>query len=146
MPYARRVGDATQPMEARDTLGGCSQASSASVGSPAGNCNYGPMVVSVYIESGGRRCFAGAVEWPGWCRSGKDEASALEALLSYLPRYRQALGAAARGLDSPAAVTDFDVVEGLKGDSGTDFGTPAVSPAADERPIDGAELRRQLRI
>jgi len=39
----------------------------------------------VYLESGSRRTFAGAIDWPGWCRSGRDEASALEALLSYGP-------------------------------------------------------------
>jgi hypothetical protein len=41
----------------------------------------------VYVETGAKRAFACAVEWPGWCRGGRDEASALEAMLDYAPRY-----------------------------------------------------------
>jgi len=33
--------------------------------------------IPVYIESGAKKVFACAVDFPGWCRSGKDEASAL---------------------------------------------------------------------
>src|SRR2546428_265237 len=36
---------------------------------------------------GSNRVFACAYDWPGWCRSGKDEASALAALATYAPRY-----------------------------------------------------------
>ncbi|MGH2773763.1 MAG: hypothetical protein ACRDIU_11590 [Actinomycetota bacterium] len=36
--------------------------------------------VKVFVENGSKRVFAGAVDWPGWCRSGKDEQEALEAL------------------------------------------------------------------
>ena len=31
----------------------------------------------VYLETGKKRTFAGAIDCPGWCRSGRDEASAL---------------------------------------------------------------------
>jgi hypothetical protein len=34
----------------------------------------------VYPEVGSRRTFAGALDWPGWCRSGRKEELALEAL------------------------------------------------------------------
>jgi len=44
--------------------------------------------VDVYLEAGARKTFACAVDWPGWCRSGRDEAQALEALASYADRYR----------------------------------------------------------
>jgi len=47
----------------------------------------------VYLETGQKRVFAAAVDWPGWCRSGRDEASALQALCDYaratLAFYRQ---------------------------------------------------------
>ena len=103
-------------------------------------------MISVYVESGSRRCFAGAVEWPGWCRSGRDEPSALEALLDYLPRYRRAVGSLSRGLPSLRGDAELDVVERLAGGSTTDFGAPGVAPAADDRPIGGDELSRQLGI
>jgi hypothetical protein len=41
----------------------------------------------VYIESGNKRVFACAFDWPGWCRSAKDEAGALDALAAYASRY-----------------------------------------------------------
>ena len=47
--------------------------------------------IDIYVESGKKRTFAGAIEWPGWCRSGRDEASALQALFEYGPRYARAL-------------------------------------------------------
>jgi hypothetical protein len=36
--------------------------------------------LDVYVETGAKRTFAGAVDWPGWCRSGRDEEAAIEAL------------------------------------------------------------------
>ena len=47
--------------------------------------------VKVYVETGAKRTFAGAIDWPGWCRSGKDETSALQALFDYGPRYADVL-------------------------------------------------------
>ena len=37
-------------------------------------------MIEVYIETGQKKVFAGAVAWPGWSRSGKSEAEALQAL------------------------------------------------------------------
>jgi hypothetical protein len=37
----------------------------------------------VYLEVGAKRVFACSVDWPGWCRSGRDEATALQVLLDY---------------------------------------------------------------
>jgi hypothetical protein len=44
-------------------------------------------MTDVYLELGAKRVFAGAIEWPGWCRSAKTEEQALEALVTYAPRY-----------------------------------------------------------
>ncbi len=41
----------------------------------------------VYLEIGKKRTIAGAIEWPGWCRVGRDEDTALQALFDYGPRY-----------------------------------------------------------
>ena len=101
------------------------------------------MVLAVYLEVGPKRTFAGAIEWPGWCRIGRGEEEALDALLVYAPRYATVVEAA--GLTAPSS-KDLDVVERVKGGAGTDFGAPSVAPAADERRLDAAELDRQSRL
>ena len=98
--------------------------------------------MDTYLEVGQTKIFASAIEWPGWARSGKDEASALQALLEAGPRYGRVVGRSRLGFRAPDEVSDFVVVERLKGDSATDFGVPGVAPAADERPVDEAELKR----
>lgn len=102
--------------------------------------------VEVYLEIGRTRAFAGALAWPGWCRSGADAESALRALLDYAPRYRASLGAAARGFKPPRDVSGFEVVERLKGNSSTDFGAPGQIPAYDAEPPGAAELKRLVAL
>jgi hypothetical protein len=75
----------------------------------------------VYLELGARRVFASAADWPGWCRSGKDEKAALEALAAAAPRYGL-VAKAARIAFAPAA--GFVVVERLPGNATTDYGAP----------------------
>ena len=101
-----------------------------------------PMKISVYLGIGSKRTFAGGLEWPGWCRGGKDEASALQALLDYAPRYAAAMRPARLGFQPPDAISAFTVAERLRGDSTTDFGAPGCIPARDADPVDEAELRR----
>ncbi|MDQ2805963.1 MAG: hypothetical protein M3Z04_03430, partial [Chloroflexota bacterium] len=99
-------------------------------------------VITVYLEVGTKRTLAGACDWPGWCRGGRDEAGALHALLAYGPRYARVLHAAGLHFDAPTAVADFNVTERLAGKAGTDFGAPDVAPAGDGAPVDAAELGR----
>jgi hypothetical protein len=96
----------------------------------------------VYVEIGSKRVFAGALDWPGWCRSGRDEPAALEALIAYGPRYARAIGAVDLGLDLPTAASDLVVDERLEGSNTTDFGAPAAVPVADAMPIDDEVLAR----
>jgi len=98
--------------------------------------------MQIYLEVGKRWVFAGALDWPGWCRRGRDEAEALAALLAYRTRYRTALGRRARGLPDPRGVRALKVAERLPGDPTTDFGVPGKAPAFDARPLQAAELRR----
>jgi len=100
-----------------------------------------PSAIDVYLEVGTKRAFAGALDWPGWCRSGRDEEAALEALAAYGQRYRKALGQKARGFTAPADASSFNVAECLKGDRSTDFGVPGKAPSSDERPIEANELK-----
>ena len=53
-----------------------------------------PTSIPVYLEVGARRTFAGALDWPGWCRSGRDETAALAALVAYGGRYQRAIRSA----------------------------------------------------
>jgi hypothetical protein len=98
--------------------------------------------IDVYLEIGSKRTVAGVLDWPGWCRVGRDESSALQALLDYAPRYARAVRAASPRFHAPTDTTQFVVTERLKGNMTTDFGVPAIAPAADARPITTAELER----
>jgi hypothetical protein len=99
-----------------------------------------PTKIKVYLEAGKKRVFAGAIEWPGWCRSGQEEASALQALLDYGPRYTKALREVSLDFEPPVDRSAFQVVEKVQGNSTTDFGAPAIAPASDSKPLSGKEL------
>jgi hypothetical protein len=90
---------------------------------------------AVYYEVGSKRVFAGAVDWPGWGRFGKDEESALDALLAYEPRYAAAVPLHVRG-GAP------HVVGRVRGGASTDFGAPEAYAPGDEEPVDGVEAGR----
>jgi hypothetical protein len=90
------------------------------------------MRTPVYIEAGSRRVFACSLAWPGWCRSGKGEEAALEALEEYASRYAPV--AAAAGLALPRRFA-FEVVERLPATATTDFGAPGEVPEADRKPL-----------
>jgi hypothetical protein len=98
--------------------------------------------VDVYLEETRRRTFACAVEWRGWCRAGKTEDEALDALIEYGPRYKTALGKAAADLDLPLDRSDLKVVARLPGNPTTEFGAPGVVPDMDRVPTTAAELER----
>jgi hypothetical protein len=96
----------------------------------------------VYLEIGTKRTFAGATDWPGWCRSGRDENSALRALFDYGPRYARALNVAGLEFRTPVDEAVFMVSERLDGNGTTDFGAPGIPPACDQRAVDETELLR----
>jgi hypothetical protein len=56
--------------------------------------------IEVFIESGSRRVFASALDWPRWARRAKTEELALDALADYLPRYAEIVRLA--GLTPPS--------------------------------------------
>jgi hypothetical protein len=88
----------------------------------------------VYLETGKQRVFACALDWPGWCRSGPTEESALDALAAYAPRY--AVVAKAARMKFPRGVADsFRVVERLPGSASTDFGVPEQFATSDTNPL-----------
>jgi hypothetical protein len=101
------------------------------------------MPVETYLEVGAKRVFAGALDWPGWCRSARNEEDALEALLAYARRYAGVLKGSGVRFTPPAKTSTLEVVERLKGDATTDFGAPSIAPKADARSIDRRWLARQ---
>ena len=94
----------------------------------------------VGLEVGRRRTFASALEWPGWSRSGRDEESALESLLSYAPRLRPVVALA--GLELGSDLGPVEIVERVEGNATTDFGAPAGQFARDAGPIERGEWDR----
>ncbi len=99
-------------------------------------------MVDVYLESGSKRVFAGALYWPGWCRSAKDPDGALQALVDYGPRYAKVLRRRKIPFKSPKDVSALEVVERLKGDATTDFGAPGTPPRSDAKAIDKWQLAK----
>jgi hypothetical protein len=99
----------------------------------------------VVVEVGTKRAFASAVDWPGWCRSGKDEALALEALASYLPRY--ATIASAAGVTLPRTAADkLQVIERVPGSATTDYGAPGTPARVDSEPMSRAQVDRMCAL
>jgi hypothetical protein len=98
--------------------------------------------IEVYLEIGQTRTFAVALDWPGWCRSGRDEASALQLLCDYGPRYARVLQATPLGFRAPSEVSDLAVVERVAGNATTDFGAPSLALPRDTLPVEPTELQR----
>lgn len=95
-----------------------------------------PTTIPVYLELGRSWTFACALDWPGWCRRGKGEQAALEALKSYAGRYAAVIGPSF----TPA---EFQVVGRLPGNATTDFGAPDSKGPWDDQPLAGVEADRQ---
>lgn len=97
----------------------------------------------MYIEAAPKRVFACAVEWPGWCRAGRTEELALDALGAYAARYAPI---ARRAGLAPPAPLGFTVVRRVPGTPTTEFGAPDVKLPDDGRRIAAAELDRLLAL
>ena len=91
--------------------------------------------IKIFIEEGKKKTFAGAVDWPGWCRWGKDEQGALQSLLDYGPRYAQVLAGRDLVFSPPKDAGQFEVAERQPGNITTDFGAPDAILESDHRPL-----------
>lgn len=101
--------------------------------------------IRVYLEITPKRTFAGALDWPGWCRSGKTVEAALETLAAYEARYRDAIAAAGVG-PAPGAGAEVDIVARVEGDATTAFGAPGIIIDVDREPTDLAAGNRLAAI
>ena len=97
--------------------------------------------IPIYLEIGAKRCFACSIEWPGWCRSGKTEEEALEALTVVAPRYAEVARRAGRRFPNIER-EHFEVVERIEGNATTDFGAPGKVAKADYESFDRNRANR----
>ncbi len=67
-------------------------------------------------------------------------------MAEYGSRYERAIQDARLRFEPPADATEFSIVERVKGNATTDFGSPGIPPAADAKPMTAAELRRSAAI
>jgi len=105
-----------------------------------------PRRITAGLEATPKQAVASALDWPGWCRAGRDEDAALKALASYAGRYAAVAGHT--GVSFPATVT-FDVVERVPGGPATAFAAPEcrrpfpqVTVQADRATVTPAAARR----
>ena len=99
-------------------------------------------MIDVMLERGVKRVFAVAIAWPGWARAGKTDEAALEALVSYGPRYAAALRGTRLGFARPGDVAGVRAVATARGTATTDFGAPDVPAPADDDDVGANDLKR----
>jgi hypothetical protein len=102
--------------------------------------------MNIYIESGAKKVFACAVDWPGWSRSGRDEKSALKTLFDYRLRYAKVMYEAVNEFQVPGDSSGFVVIARYKGNATTDFGSPGVVPDTDQGPLEVMEFIQNQKI
>jgi len=93
-----------------------------------------------------RRVFAQVLSWIGWCRSGKDEATALNELVTTGTRYGQVAARAVLPFVAPTSLDEFEVVERIPGTTTTDFGAPSVLLTADQAHLEDGDIERLVRL
>jgi hypothetical protein len=102
--------------------------------------------IKAYLELGKKRSFACAVDWPGWCRNGRNEDSALMALFEFGARYAQVLHNTDFDFQIPTEPGLFDVIERIEGNATTDFGAPAITSDADRIKLSESDFTRQVSL
>ncbi|HUQ42102.1 MAG TPA: hypothetical protein VM052_06355 [Candidatus Limnocylindrales bacterium] len=102
--------------------------------------------IAIYIEAGAKRTFACALDWPGWARSGRDEESAIAALVESAARYARIVARTRLGFVVPSTPSGLRVTERVRGDATTDFGAPSAFPRSDGKPVSDGELARIGRL
>ena len=102
--------------------------------------------INVFVESGKRKTFVGAIDRPGWVRWGRDEATAMASLLAYGPRYAGILNAVGIQFQPPATAASFHVLERHQGNATTDFGAHDIILDCDSELVNQVDFQRWLDI
>jgi hypothetical protein len=100
----------------------------------------------IYLEVGQKKVFAVAVDWPGWCRFGPDEETAVQKLIEVAPRYAGIAGQARLAFAEPQSASQLKVIAHLEGNTTTDFGAPDGQLPDDWAPLAADELARYEKL
>jgi hypothetical protein len=100
--------------------------------------------IRVLVEITARKTFVSALDWPGLSRAGRDEPTAIEALLAAAPRYAQVAHAAGEAFETDDLAVEVE--ERHDGDATTAFGAPSIVADADRRPVTAGEASRLAAI
>ncbi|WP_225154169.1 hypothetical protein, partial [Bradyrhizobium sp. NBAIM08] len=101
--------------------------------------------IDIGEEVTSKKTFVWAIDWPGWCRSGKDRDLAIESLIDHADRY--ALVAKQADLAFPTATADaLHTVESATGGGGTEFGVPSSITDRDRRRVTTKDAERMAAI
>lgn len=98
--------------------------------------------MDIYVECGSKKVFAGAIDWAGWCRSGRNEQAATATLLEYARRYAAVVAGSGLPFTSPASLDQLVTKEKVAGNATTDFGAPDAALVIDDAALDADELQR----
>jgi hypothetical protein len=104
--------------------------------------------IRVMVEQGRKKpvAVATAFDWPGWDRSGKNEAEALKVLEAYRPRYARVAELAGLA-DEFRAAGKMAVVERLQGVGMTDFyGLSYRSAGPEHAPMSDSACERKIAL
>jgi hypothetical protein len=82
----------------------------------------------IYLETAKRSVFAVSLDWPGWCRRGRDADDALKQFRKYESRY-------ALIVSSDVATDAVEIVGDVAGTPITDFGAPRALGPWDDHPV-----------
>ena len=104
------------------------------------------MGLRVVLEVAPKRSFASAIDWPGWSRGAKTADAAVEALLSYAPRYARVAKRAKVAFSPPSTERGVEIVERQTGGGGTEFGVPSATARPESDPLPRRELNRLVAL
>jgi hypothetical protein len=98
--------------------------------------------IRVVIEVAPKRSFASALDWTGWCRSGRTPDAALEALAASAVRYEAVAATAGLRLPAITGVESFLVIEEVEGNATTEFGAPSTAATSELRSATARDADR----
>ncbi len=100
--------------------------------------------VRVGHEVGQKRSFSWAVDWPGWCRAGRDIDAADAALIAAASRYAPVAAGRHSFPGDPGSPRqlELEVVETVAGSGATEFGVPYAITDHDRQPVSRADAER----